>query len=108
MGHSEYAAPAAKEERKIRLLGDRVMVRRDKAEKKTAGGIHIPDSAQEKSLQGEVIAVGNGKWLDSGRFVEVSVKKGDKVIFSRYAGQEDRSQQDVIILRDDEIAGVIE
>lgn len=96
------------EQKKVRLLGDRVMVQREQVEKMSRGGIHIPDSAQEKSLQGTVIEAGPGKWLDSGRFVEVSVKKGDKVLFGRYAGQEDRSQQDIIILRDDDILGIVE
>lgn len=95
-------------EKKVRPLGDRVLVQREKSEKMSAGGIHIPDSAQEKTTRGVVIATGPGKYLDSGRFVEVSVKTGDRVVFGRYSGQEDRSQQDVIILRDDDILGVIE
>lgn len=96
------------DEKVIRPLGDRVMVRRDKKEEKTPGGILIPDMAQEKTVSGIVIATGPGKFLDSGRFVEVSVKKGDHVLFGRYAGQEDRSQQDVVILRDDDIIGIYE
>jgi chaperonin GroES len=96
------------EQKKVRPLGDRVMVQREKSEKISPGGIHIPDAAQEKTTIGIVIATGPGKFLDSGRFVEVSVKKGDRVLFGRYAGQEDRSQQDVIILRDDDIIGVFE
>jgi chaperonin GroES len=96
------------ETKKVRPLSDRIMVQREKSEKLSPGGIHIPDMAQEKTTIGVVLATGPGKRLDSGRFVEVSVKKGDRVIFGRYAGQEDRSQQDVIILRDDDILGVFE
>lgn len=93
----------------IRPLHDRVLVERDKSEKKTASGLlHIPDSAQEKMLTGTVLATGPGRHLASGHFVEISVKRGDRVLFARYAGQEDRSDSDRIMLRDEEILGVFE
>jgi len=71
---------------KVRPLHDRVIVRRLEEEEKSAGGIIIPDTAKEKPIQGEVIAVGNGKILENGEVRPLDVKKGDRVIFSKYAG----------------------
>ena len=72
----------------IRPLHDRVIVKRVKEEKTSPGGIVIPDSATEKPIQGEVIAVGNGKLLDSGELSKLELKKGDKVLFGKYSGTE--------------------
>ena len=70
----------------IRPLHDRVIVKRVEEEKTSPGGIVIPDSATEKPIQGEVIAVGNGKLLDSGELSKLELKKGDKVLFGKYSG----------------------
>src|SRR3990172_1311952 len=74
--------------KKIRPLHDRVIVRRLEEERKSAGGIVIPDSAKEKPVQGEVIAAGTGKILEDGKVRPLDVKKGDKVLFGKYSGTE--------------------
>ena len=94
---------------KLRPLGDRVLVKRVEEEEKTAGGIIIPDTAKEKPQKGEVVAVGNGKILEDGSVRKMSVKKGDKVLFSKYAGNEVKLDGDeVMIMREDEILAIIE
>lgn len=100
------------DEKMVRPLGDRVIVKRDKGDEKTAGGLYIPEAAQEQMCRGEVIAVGPGRVTSQGVRVEPSVKRGDRVLFSRYAGQErgqrfDRSESDQIILREDDILAVL-
>jgi len=93
---------------KIRPLHDRVIVRRLDEEEKSAGGIIIPDSAKEKPVQGEIIAVGNGKILDNGEVRALDVKEGDTVIFSTYAGTEVKLDGEAfLIMREDDIQGVI-
>lgn len=92
----------------IRPLHDRVIVRRLDEEEKSSGGIIIPDSAKEKPLQGEIIAVGNGKLLDNGDLRALDVKEGDTVIFSTYAGTEITLDGDTfLMMREDDILGVI-
>ncbi len=95
---------------KIRPLHDRVIVRREEEEAKTAGGILLPGSAQEKPNQGEVIAVGSGRILDNGELRPVDVKVGDKVVFGKYAGQDtiDVDGEELIILSETDIKAVIE
>ena len=94
---------------KIRPLHDRILVRRVEEVKKSAGGILIPDSAAEKPSTGEVIAVGTGKLLDSGEIRPLDVKKGDVVLFGKYSGSETEIGGDkYLVLREDEIMGVIE
>lgn len=94
---------------KIKPLHDRVLVKRVEAEEKTASGIIIPDSAQEKPQEGEVIAVGPGKVMDNGSKAELSVKAGDKVLFSKYAGTEiSLDDDDFLIMREDDILGIIQ
>jgi chaperonin GroES len=94
---------------KIRPLHDRVVVRRMEEEKKSAGGIVIPDSAAEKPIQGEVIAVGNGKILDSGEVRALDVKVGDKVLFGKYSGTEVKLDGDeFLVMREEDIMGVLE
>ncbi len=89
-------------------LGDRVLVKRSEAEEKTAGGIVLPDTAKEKPKQGEVIAVGSGKMLDSGERVAPSVKKGDKVLFTNYAGNEVQiGGEEYLLMREDDILAVV-
>ena len=93
----------------IRPLHDRVVVRRVEDERTSPGGIVIPDSAAEKPMQGEVLAVGNGKVLDSGEQRGLDVKVGDKVLFGKYSGTEVKVEgEDVLVMREDDIMGVIE
>ena len=94
---------------KIRPLQDRVIVKRVKAEEKTKGGIIIPDTAKEKPIEGEVIAVGNGKVQDDGKLRPLDVKVGDRVLFGKYSGTEVKLDgEEALILREDDIVGVIE
>jgi len=92
---------------KVRPLGDRVLVKRVEAEEKTAGGIVLPDTAKEKPKEGEVVAVGEGKLLDSGKRSTPQVKAGDRVLFSSYAGSEVKVEgEDYLILREEDILAV--
>jgi chaperonin GroES len=94
---------------KIRPLQDRVIVRRMEEERTTAGGIVIPDSAAEKPIKGEVIAVGTGKVLDNGEKRPVDLKVGDKVLFGKYSGTEVKvNDEELLVMREDDIMGVIE
>ena len=93
----------------IRPLHDRVVVRRVEDARTSPGGIVIPDSATEKPMQGEVLAVGNGKVLDSGDQRGLDVKVGDKVLFGKYSGTEVKVDgEDLLMMREDDIMGVIE
>ena len=93
----------------IRPLHDRVIVQRMEEERTTAGGIVIPDSATEKPIRGKVIAVGNGKILDSGEVRKLDVKAGDTVLFGKYSGTEVKVDgEDYLVMREDDIMGVIE
>jgi chaperonin GroES len=93
----------------IRPLHDRVIVKRLEAERKTASGIVIPDSAGEKPDQGEVVAVGNGKILDDGKVRPMAVQAGDRVLFGKYAGQTVKVEGDeLLVMREEDIMGVIE
>lgn len=94
---------------KIRPLHDRVVVRRTEEERTSPGGIVIPDNATEKPSQGEVIAVGAGKALDSGEVRKLAVKKGDKVLFGKYSGSEVKlDSEELVVMREDDILAVIE
>ena len=94
---------------KIRPLHDRVVVKRLEEERKTASGIVIPDAAAEKPDQGEVIAVGNGKILESGSVRPLEVKVGDKVLFGKYSGQTVKVQgEELLVMREEDIMGVVE
>lgn len=93
----------------IKPLQDRVLVKRIEAEEKTASGIIIPDTAKEKPQEGEVIAVGPGKVMDNGSRVELTVQKGDKILFSKYAGTEVKIDGgEYLIMREDDILGIVE
>ena len=93
----------------IRPLHDRVLVRRVEEERTSPGGIVIPDSATEKPMQGEVLAVGNGKILDNGEQRSLDVKAGDKVLFGKYSGTEVKLDgEEVLVMREDDIMGIIE
>lgn len=94
---------------KLRPLFDRVLVKRLDGEEKTKGGLFIPDSAKEKPLEGEVVAVGKGKILENGDIKPVSVKVGDKVLFAKYAETEIKlDNQSYLLLREDDLLGILE
>ena len=94
---------------KLKPLEDRVVVKPQEAEAVTAGGIHLPESAKEKPLMGDVVAVGDGKLLDSGARGEMSVKKGDVVLYGKYGGSEvEVDGVEYKILRESELLGIVE
>ncbi len=94
---------------KIRPLQDRILVKRVEEEEKTKGGIIIPDSAKEKPQEGKVVAVGKGKILDDGKVHPLDVKKGDRILFSKYAGTEVTLEgEEHLIIREDDVLGVID
>jgi chaperonin GroES len=93
----------------IRPLHDRVIVRRMEEERLSAGGIVIPDSAAEKPIQGEIMAVGKGKVLDNGEVRPLELKVGDKVLFGKYSGTEVKiAGEQILVMREEDIMGVIE
>ena len=93
----------------LRPLHDRVVVKRMEEERTSAGGIVIPDSATEKPMRGEVIAVGNGKIMDSGDVRALDVKAGDTVLFGKYSGNEVKvGDEELVIMREDDIMAIIE
>ncbi len=93
----------------IRPLHDRVLVRRLDDEKKSPGGIVIPDTAAEKPMQGEIVAVGNGKIQENGEIRPLDVKVGDKVLFGKYSGTEVKVEgEELLVMREDDIMGVVE
>ncbi len=93
----------------IRPLHDRVVIRRKEEETTSPGGIVLPDSAAEKPVQGEVVAVGKGKILESGDVRPLDVKVGDKVLFGKYSGTEVKlGGEEVLVMREEDIMGVIE
>ena len=94
---------------KIRPLHDRVVVRRLEDERKSPGGIVIPDSAAEKPMQGEILAAGNGKIQENGDVRPLDVKVGDRVLFGKYSGTEVKVDgDDLLVMREEDIMGVIE
>lgn len=94
---------------KIRPLHDRIVLKRVAEEEKTSGGLFIPDSAKEKPARGKVIAVGEGKRDDDGKRIPLDVKKGDEVLFGKYAGTELKLDgEEHIVLREEEVLAVIE
>jgi chaperonin GroES len=93
---------------KLKPLHDRVLIKRIEGIEKTKGGIIIPDSAKEKPQEGEVVAVGPGKRSDDGKLHALEVKAGDKVLFGKYSGSEVKVEgEEFVILREDEILGII-
>ena len=94
---------------KIRPLQDSVIVKRGEEEQKTRGGIIIPDTAKEKPIEGQVVAVGKGKIGEDGKLIKLDVKAGDRILFSKYAGTEVKIDGvEHLIMREDDILGVIE
>ena len=93
----------------LRPLHDRVVIRRSEEERTSAGGILIPDTAAEKPIQGEVVAIGKGKILDNGDVRSLDVKVGDRVLFGKYSGTEVKvGDEKLLVMREDDIMGVIE
>jgi chaperonin GroES len=94
---------------KLKPLNDRVLVKRLEVEEKTAGGIYIPDSAKEKPMKGEVVAAGPGKLDEDGKRVKMTVKKGDTVLFAKYAGTEISIDGDEhLVMREDDILAIVD
>jgi len=93
----------------IRPLGDRILVKRIEEDEQTKGGIIIPDTAKEKSIEGKVVAVGAGKRGEDGERKALDVKKGDRVLFGKYAGTDVKIDgQEHLILREDDVIGIVE
>jgi len=93
----------------IRPLHDRVLVRRREEETKSAGGIILTDSAKEKPMQGEVIAVGNGKVLPDGSILKLGVKVGDKILFGKYSGTEIKlGDEELLMMREEDVMAIVE
>jgi len=93
---------------KFRPLHDRVVVRRVEADTKTAGGIIIPDSAQEKPAEGEIVSMGSGARDESGKLVPMDVKAGDRILFGKWSGTEVKiNGEDLLIMKESDIMGVI-
>lgn len=94
---------------RVRPLYDRILVQRMQEEERTKGGIIIPDTAKEKSVEGKVVAVGKGKLNEKGDLVALEVKPGDRVMFGKYAGTEIQIEgEDYLIMREDDLLAVIE
>jgi chaperonin GroES len=94
---------------KIRPLQDRILVKRIEEEEQTEGGIIIPDTAKEKPIEGKVIAVGKGKVSEDGKMMPLDVKKGDRILFGKYAGTEVKIEgEEHLIMREEDVLGVIE
>jgi len=94
---------------KFRPLHDRVLVRRVQSEEKTAGGIIIPDSAQEKPMEGEVVSVGTGNRDESGKLIPLDVKSGDRILFGKWSGTEVKMDgTEFLIMKESDIMGIIE
>jgi len=93
----------------LRPLQDRILVKRVEEEAKTKGGIIIPDTAKEKPVEGQVVAVGNGKVGDDGKRVALEVKEGDRILFGKYSGTDVKIEgEEYLIMREDDVLGVIE
>ncbi len=94
---------------KIRPLHDRVVVRRLEEERKSPGGIVIPDTAKEKPIQGEIVAAGHGKVLEDGKVRPLDVKVGDRILFGKYSGTEVKiGAEELLVMREEDIMGVVE
>jgi chaperonin GroES len=93
---------------KFRPLYERILVRRASAPDKTPGGLYVPDSAKKKIAEGEVLAVGKGKMLPDGSLRELDVKPGQRVVFGEYSGAQIKLDEELVVLREDDILGVFE
>ncbi len=93
----------------IRPLHDRVIVRRLEEERKSPGGIVIPDTVKEKPIQGEVVAVGKGKIMEDGKVRPLDVKAGDRILFGKYSGTEVKvGNEELLVMREEDIMGIVE
>jgi chaperonin GroES len=93
----------------IRPLNDRIIARRLEEQEQMRGGLYIPDTAKEKPQEGEVLAVGNGKLLETGQRIAIDLKAGDRILFGKYAGTEIKLDgEEYLILREDDVLGVVE
>jgi chaperonin GroES len=94
---------------KLRPLHDRVIIRRMEEERTSPGGIVIPDSATEKPIKGEVVAVGNGRFLENGEIRALDIQAGDKVLFGKYSGTEVKVEgEELLVMKEDDVMAVIE
>jgi chaperonin GroES len=94
---------------KFRPLHDRVLVRRIEQEEKTAGGIIIPDTAKEKPMEGEVIAIGSGTRLEDGKVIPLDVKVGDRILFGKWSGTEVKfGSQEYLVMKESDIMGIVD
>lgn len=94
---------------KLQPLGDRVVIRRDESEEKTAGGLYLPDSAKDKPTRGIVVSIGDGRVLDDGSRSAFTVKEGDRVLFLSYAGEEFKFGEDeLLLMRESDILAVVQ
>jgi len=94
---------------KLKPLNDRVLVKRMEMEEKTAGGIYIPDSAKEKPMKGKIVAAGPGKLDEAGKRVKMTVKKGDEILFAKYAGTEiNIDGEEHLVMREDDILAIVD
>jgi chaperonin GroES len=106
---AKTSTPKASGTFKIEPLGDRVVIERESAESVTAGGIVLPDTAKDKPSRGKVVSVGNGRLLDDGTRGKMQVKKGDRVLFHTYAGEEFKlGDRDLVLMREEDVLAVIE
>jgi chaperonin GroES len=109
MSTATKSAPKKKGGTKLQPLGDRVVVQREEAEAKTAGGIVLPESAKDKPSRGRVVSVGDGRLLENGKRAPLQVKVGDRVLFSKYGGDVVKLNDDeLMLLREDDILAVLE
>ena len=94
---------------KIRPLNNRVVIKRIEELSRTPGGLFLPDSAKEKPIEGEVLAVGDGRVDDAGKLIPMTVKVGDRVVFTKYSGTEIKvGGEDLLLMREDDILGIVE
>jgi chaperonin GroES len=101
--------PSKKTQLKLQPLGDRVVVRREEGESRTAGGIVLPDAAKEKPTRGVIEAVGNGKLLDDGSRGKLQVKVGDRVLFSAWGGENFKvGEEELLLLKEDDILAILD
>lgn len=102
-------ANKAKSKIKLQPLGDRVVIQREESEEKTAGGIVLPDTAKDKPARGRVLSVGNGRLLEDGTRSPIQVSVGDRVIFSSYAGETFKvDDEELLLMREEDILAVVE
>src|SRR3954453_10254551 len=105
----EKEKPSKKTQLKLQPLGDRVVVRREEGESRTAGGIVLPDAAKEKPTRGVIEAVGNGKLLDDGSRGKLQVRVGDRVLFTSWAGETFKvSDEELLLMREEDILSVLD